>query len=345
MSSVTLNTWWVSEPEQRYWMEITDRADLGGPLESPKLERLTWGYDLVSHVQPGDRVLHWSTRGSASGLVGWSEVTSYPSVVASYSWTPRHGERRSTAGWRVELGEFHPLGPITAVDLLPHLDKIVAIDQRLKKRHRGAVYFPLTRYGAGRAADKQEIRATQAYFVKFPAELFGIIPGIVDARIDGMSVTESVTVAEDFQRPGKKIGRGRVARAADPALRRAIERRSLDVAREYYDSIGGLGYREVGAPYDVAVVVDGTPRHCEVKGSSLTVDTVELTINEVEHADLFPIVDLIVVDGIEPIRNDSNEVVGAVGGRLRVWTSWVPASNALQATKFAYTLPAGGGRV
>jgi len=34
---------------------------------------LTWGYDLVSQVQPGDRVLHWQTR-APRGPVGWSEV-------------------------------------------------------------------------------------------------------------------------------------------------------------------------------------------------------------------------------------------------------------------------------
>ena len=27
---------------------------------------LTWGYDLVSQVQPGDRVLHWQTRAPPS---------------------------------------------------------------------------------------------------------------------------------------------------------------------------------------------------------------------------------------------------------------------------------------
>ena len=34
---------------------------------------LTRGYDLVSQVQPGDRVLHWQIR-APRGLVGWSEV-------------------------------------------------------------------------------------------------------------------------------------------------------------------------------------------------------------------------------------------------------------------------------
>ena len=94
---VPLNTWWVSEPSQRYWMEITDREDIGGPLLSPKLPRLTWGYDLVSQVQPGDRVLHWHTAGGASAIVGWSNVAEHATVIPEYTWTP-HGEERTTQG-------------------------------------------------------------------------------------------------------------------------------------------------------------------------------------------------------------------------------------------------------
>ena len=66
---VAINTWLDDDPAQRYWMQITDRGDLDGPLLSPKLPRLTWGYDLVSQVQPGDRVLHWWT--AARHRVWW----------------------------------------------------------------------------------------------------------------------------------------------------------------------------------------------------------------------------------------------------------------------------------
>ena len=48
---------------------------------------LTWGYDLVSQVQPGDRVLHWQTR-APRGLVGWSEVELISLIRASWSSTP-----------------------------------------------------------------------------------------------------------------------------------------------------------------------------------------------------------------------------------------------------------------
>ena len=40
-------------------MEITYRLDIGGNLQAPKLvEEDQWSYDLVSQVQPDDRVLH-----------------------------------------------------------------------------------------------------------------------------------------------------------------------------------------------------------------------------------------------------------------------------------------------
>lgn len=338
---MSLNTWWVAEPEQRYWMEITDREDLGGPLLSPKLSRLTWGYDLVSQVQPGDRVLHWSTRGHAPGLVGWSEVAEHAAEIPEYTWMPRHGEERTTLGWCAELGLFHALpSPVTAVQLLPLLNEIVAVDEALGTLHDGTIYFPLTRYGSKRPAKDQEVRAAQAYFVKFPVELFDVIPGIAAARIENPLDPVDVDIPEDFQPSRKQAPRGRTTRAQDPKLRTAVERRSLDVAREYYENeLNAPDYEEIGAPYDIRVVVAGVERHCEVKGSSLLVQTVELTINEVAHATDHPAMDLIVVDGIEPVRDrETGEVTGARGGRRRVWVGWSPTTG-LRPTKFAYDLP------
>lgn len=189
-----MNTWWDNDPTQRYWMQITDRDDLDGPLLSPKLPRLTWGYDLVSQVQPGDRVLHWWTRGAAPGLVGWSEVKEHATVI------PEH----------------------------------------------------------------------------------------------------------------------------------------------YVDELGGTDYEEVGKPYDIRVTVQGVARRCEVKGSSMEIDTVELTTNEVEHGTAFTPIDLIVVDSILPTKDPvTGEVMSATGGRRRVWVNWTPAQLDLKPTKYAYTLPAG----
>ncbi len=310
---------------------------------SPKLDRLTWGYDLVSQVEPGDRVLHWWTGGAVPGLVGWSEVAEHATVIPEYTWIPRHGEGRTTLGWRAVLGQFHAFAsPVTAVQLLPILDKIVAVDQALGAKHKGTIYFPLTRYGANRPADQQEVRAAQAYFVKFPVQLFDVLPGIESAQIDAPVDPSETDVPEDFQPAGKKAPAGRTTRAQDPKLRAAIERRSLDVAKAYYvTELEGTDYEEVGKPYDIRVTVQGVKRLCEVKGSSMEIDTVELTINEVSHGkDLAPI-DLIVVDKIIPVSDSlTGEVTGAHGGRRRVWVDWTPVPADLKATKYAYTLPA-----
>lgn len=135
--------------------------------------------------------------------------------------------------------------------------------------------------------------------------------------------------------------RGRTTRANDPLLRAAIERRSLDVAIEHYKALGAADddIKELGKPYDLVVQLDGVERHIEVKGSSMLIDAVELTINEVTHGQACEHVDLVVVDGMTIVRDEQGSVVAATGGTKRVWSSWAPADEALTATKFAYNLP------
>ena len=82
-------------------------------------------------------------------------------------------------------------------------------------------------------------------------------------------------------------------------------------------------------------------RRCEVKGSSVEIDTVELTVNEVEHGMAFKPVDLIVIDNIVPATDPvTGEVTGATGGRRRAWADRTPAQSDLKPTKYACTLPA-----
>jgi hypothetical protein len=293
-------------------------------------------------VQPGDRVLHWCTRPAARGLVGWSEVEEHATVIPEYTWTPRHGEERTTLGWSAVLGQYHGFEPsVTPAQLLPILEQIVAVEHALEARYKSGIYFPITKYGKDRPADQQQVRATEAYLAKFPVELFDVIPGIDSARIDAQLDPIDSDLPEDLHPPGKKAPAGRTTRAQDPKLRAALERQSLDVAKAYYlDELGGTAYKEVGKPYDIEVTVQGVARRCEVKGSSMEIDTVELTINEVEHGTAFTPIDLIVVDNIVPTTDpDTGEVTGATGGRRRVWVDWTPVQSDLKATKYAYTLP------
>lgn len=330
---MALNTWWDGKPEQRYWMEISTE-EIGQLLQAPKTPEAHWSYELVGQVQPGDRVLHWTSRHPA--LAGWSAVTGPATTVSQYTWQPRGtaGRKagpRTTPGWVVPLGGFHAFNPPVTTGELQPLREILMQTRDLLEAEHGGSYFPFYVYGGS------QVRAQQAYLVKFPVELFDVIPGIGAARLDSLDDLADGLV-EDFQPPKKKAPSGRTTRAQDPKLRAAIERRSLDVAREYYDSLNATDLVELGKPYDIRVVVGGVERHCEVKGSSMLIDTVELTINEVDHGKSYSPVDLVVVDGIEYSRNADGEVT-AFGGTLRVWRDWTPEDEALRGMKYAYSLP------
>lgn len=92
-----------------------------------------------------------------------------------------------------------------------------------------------------------------------------------------------------------------------------------------------------GKPFDLSVVIDGATRHVEVKGSSLDMDTVELTINEVTHAQRFQPTHLIVVTGIQ--WSDVPDGYSTTGGTLHWWPDWTPEDGDLAPRRFAYSLP------
>jgi len=74
-----MNRWWVDRPEERYWLEVTDRADLGVDLRAPLVAddgNPSWSYSLVREVAAGDTVFHYSSPDGA--IVGISRATGDP---------------------------------------------------------------------------------------------------------------------------------------------------------------------------------------------------------------------------------------------------------------------------
>lgn len=341
---MALNTWWDGDPDQRYWMEITQRDVLGENLLAPKLDgagREQWSYTLVSLVEPGDRVLHYRTNEpGGAAIVGWSEATDSAST-GTITWQARgtrgraRGQATTGPSWFVPLGGLHELdAPVQGRDLAPVEAELLRLRADLETAHGTPVYFPFFQYRPG------EIRAQQGYLVKFPAELFSLLPELGAVTGDDREAAPDDTgeVSEDESPPGKRAARGRTTRVQDPVLRSAIENHAVDAAIEHYRLLGGTDFEKRGKPYDVKLTLDGQERHVEVKGSSLTIETVELTINEVIHAGDFQPTDLVVVDGIDWSR--TGDVVTAAGGRLRIWRDWAPLDEDLDARKFAYYLPA-----
>ncbi|MGW2743269.1 protein NO VEIN domain-containing protein [Streptomyces sp. NPDC001450] len=124
---------------------------------------------------------------------------------------------------------------------------------------------------------------------------------------------------------------------SDPKKRKAIELHAEDMAVAHYEREGWTVER-LGKPYDLHCVRGGEERRVEVKGTTGAATSVDLTINEVEHAqDPQNTVDLFVVSDIKvDMRTDSYT---ASGGRVLHLHDWAPAEEDLRPRSFEYRLP------
>jgi len=329
---MAIRAWWDGDPAESYWMEITDRDDLGGELWAPKTDATGaegWSYALVSYVQPGDRVFHWhKNEAGEPALVGWSEAAG-PLRSDVRPWLARGTAGRSrgvpTTGpvWVMPLDGFHRLStPISRTELngIRYPPVLAALHQRQEEIGRGRpAYAPFQHYGG------RELRAQQGYLTKFPAALVAVL--FPEAQ------TSSVDSGAEPRR-----GKGQ-AYVTDAERRSAIERHAVEVAKAHYRRIGATEITELGKPYDLRLIVDGQERHIEVKGSTVpNIETVQLTQGEVVHARQWSATDLVVVDGIE-CGPGTDGALTTSGGTLRIFNGWSPAEQSLQPTHLRYKLP------
>lgn len=331
---MAIRAWWEGDPSETYWMEITDRSDLGGELWAPKSDATggeTWSYTLVSYVQPGDRVFHWHKNAAGEpALVGWSEAAG-PLGSDIRAWQARGTAGRArgiaTTGpvWVMPLKGLHELPkpiPRSALNGQLYESVLGALQQTQEEvgQHRPA-YAPFQHYGG------RELRAQQGYLTKFPAALVAVL------------FPEGATTAEPVQTSASpRRSRGQ-AYLSDAERRSAIERHAVQVAITHYRNLGATEITELGKPYDLRLTLNGQERHIEVKGSTVpSIETVALTQGEVIHARSWAATDLVVVDGIECGPGGDGPLTTS-GGTLRIFNDWSPAEQALQPTHLRYALP------
>ncbi|MEV4751643.1 DUF3883 domain-containing protein [Streptosporangium sp. NPDC049248] len=217
---------------------------------------------------------------------------------------------------------IEPLARLTAVPLGP--------TGPLPEAASDAIRWSGTRSGFGK-------------LVKFdPGKLFALMdvtpePSSTDsAPVIPLNQTRPVSLPAQ-PRPPRSAKRGTGAgRQSDPRKREAIERHAVDLAIQHYQQAGWT-VEEVGKPYDLRLTKAGAERRVEVKGTTGAPTSVELTVNEVQHAREFPEVDLFVVSDITVAGTTPNFTTS--GGTVTLLSDWEPAEEDLRPTRFEYRIP------
>ena len=265
-----INDWWTDDPTQKYWIEITDRDDIGAELRAPQLaddDKPEWGYELVRFVRPDDVVLHWRAVSGHRDLIGYSRVTG-PAYEATWAWQSKGTSGRARTGPEVEEPAWMaPLAgltlfpaPLTRAQLQTYKVKVLDLKARLTEAYGGAsLYFPFYEYGG------KELRVTQAYMAKFPAQLLTLF---------GLDAVPGAQAARKAVEPGRRSRRGS-GYLSDVKLKRAVERHAVGLVRKRYEA-EGYTCRDVGSThsYDLHLTKGSEEIHVEVKGSTGTADTV-----------------------------------------------------------------------
>lgn len=180
--------WWDGEPGEIFWMEITDRDDLGSDLNAPERTetgREYWSYRFVREVREGDVVLHYRAR-PVNAITAWSRATGEP--YRDEVFWGAHGQARGRGpvapywrpGWRRPLdGPYELSQPVTAAFLNRIRPNVVRVLQEVDAAHpKQRVYAPFVEYGG------RELRAFQGYLTKVPRALIELVPELAEvARV------------------------------------------------------------------------------------------------------------------------------------------------------------------
>jgi len=322
-----INDWWKSDPKQKYWVEITDRPDLGKNIIAPqnaKKGQSTPGYELLKYVKEGDVVFHyWMAPKDKSkrGLVGTSKVVGNL-TSGNINWRARgkYSEKvvKNRPAWLWNLAEFEEFeNPIYVNVINSKSEKVIELMNKLKKDFK-TIYFPF-------CLKKSKIEVNQTYFAKFPFELTEILEmGYSAYELDKIPKSNS-----------------KLTRQLDPEKRKAVETYAESVIE---NKLSEMGYKltKYGKPFDFLAEKENEKVKVEVKGKSGEAIAIEVTVNEVQVAKNFQSDNrtlLAVVDNIELENKDGIWKVNPGKERIRLWWDKEFEEERLVATRFTYTLP------
>lgn len=163
--------WWDGRPAERYWLEATDRDDIGADLRAPDADasgRDNWRYTLFREAEVGDVVFHYDSKASAitsrSTIAG--PATPKPIIWAargSYA-RDRGAEPAPLAGYVIPLVDWRTLPqPLTLQRLRTAKSQLGDMLAELRSTvGPRPLYFPFE-------LSDRPVRPMQGYAFKLPA--------------------------------------------------------------------------------------------------------------------------------------------------------------------------------
>lgn len=171
-----INDWWANDDFEKFWVESTDRIDIGANLKAPNFNEHNqdfWGYSLFRHAKIGDIVFHYK---KPDGFVGFSQISG-PAEDHEVLWSARSKSATEKGikpyprpGYKIPIINFVKFEPIISLEMIRvHELEIRKQISALKEQVSGPLYFGFE------LSETRSIKPLQgAYASKLPSAIVDI---------------------------------------------------------------------------------------------------------------------------------------------------------------------------
>jgi hypothetical protein len=335
------HSWWESSLEEKFWVESTDRTDIGRNLLAPISTHA--GQKLVAFVEDGDVVFHYYQP--TKSIVAFSVAKGFPKI-GEIRWPDRKTSDISPA-YKIELINYTELDePITLKEIQDKQASIRTIKAALDKKYDGkSIYFPF------QIPKEKVIQPAQgAYLSKLPKAVVDLFPSAVlqlgqDIAPEISHIKTSIKSKLATYKPStpRTPAESSYGIQTDEKKKKATELRGMALATKYLEKLG-YSIEDVSSQkrlgYDLRAVKGDEVVGVEVKASIMSRIEIAVTTAEVEYAQIageeFRSL-LYVVDQI--VCTKDGDEYKTSGGRERFWWDWNPDADALTPIDYRFTLP------
>lgn len=172
--------WWAELDGERYWLESTDRLDIGEDLKAPLVDesmKPNWRYGLFLDAAIGDIVFHYDKKISAissvSRIAGQAEEAPITWAARGTYARERGAVPSEVPGYRIPLSDHRKLEtPVTLEELRAASSELGTIYSSIPST--GARYFPFE-------LSARAVRPLQGYAFKIPRSFVEAFAGLRDA--------------------------------------------------------------------------------------------------------------------------------------------------------------------